>query len=123
MSKHGRKRSTRKRTGKNRRFRGGAGFGATQWGSTMAGSNITAQNAAVGMSGSIEPTQANSGFPGVYQGGRRGGSIGAVLAQGSVPAALWASQYMYGKNKRNVYSRGRNSGFGNQGRKTRRRYR
>jgi hypothetical protein len=94
----------RRRNRSHKNMRGGE-FGASGWARTMAGSNYTEQASRVGIDGSIDMTPQNAGYPLMYQGGRKGGSVAGVLATATVPATLWASQYLYGKNKPNVYSR------------------
>ena len=94
----------RRRHSSRKNMRGGE-FGASGWAKTMAGSDYAQQAARVGVDGSINMTAQNAGYPLMYQGGRKGGSVSGVLATATVPATLWASQYLYGKNKPNVYSK------------------
>jgi len=104
MSKHRRRNSRKCRS---KKFRGGQ-FGASQWAPALVGNNYQEQLQHVGK---YNDFNINSDLANKFQGGRRGGSMGSVLAQAATPAALWAGQYLfpYGqRNKRDIYSRGRN---------------
>jgi hypothetical protein len=92
----------RRRNTRSKKYRGGQ-FGATQWTPALVGNNYNEQLQHVGKNNDFNINPSNSEM---YQGGkRRGGSLGSVLAQGAAPAALFAAQYLYGKDKPNVYSR------------------
>jgi len=95
MSRH--KNSRKKRMRKS--YRGG-GFDASQWAGKIAGNNIQQQIDNVSPGGGFANPQ-NYSVASQFQ----GGTVGAALATAATPAALWASQYLYGRNKGNIYSK------------------
>ena len=88
---------------RSRKQRGGV-FGASQWAPALIGNNVSQQEAV--LQGNINSNSSIMDKINTYQGGSKGGNIGNVLAQGAVPASLFAANYMYSPGRK---SRKRNS--------------
>ena len=87
----------RRKSRRSRRQRGGE-FGASQWAPSLVGSTISEQE--THLNGGIltaGPDIMDKTFK--FQGGSKGGNIANVLAQGAVPATLFAANYMYSPGK------------------------
>jgi len=101
----------RQRKKRSRKQRGGV-FGASQWAPALIGNNITEQESN-STNGHITPNSTildkMNTFQGGSKGGSKGGNITNVLAQGAVPATLFAANYMYspGRKSRKRKSRKR----------------
>ena len=83
---------------RSRKQRGGV-FGASQWAPALIGNNITEQETAL-QNNLLDPNSSILNKMNTYQGGSKGGNIGNVLAQGAVPASLFAANYMYSPGRK-----------------------
>jgi hypothetical protein len=92
----------RQRKRRSRKQRGGV-FGASQWAPALIGNNITEQESN-STNGHITPNSTildkMNTFQGGSKGGSKGGNITNVLAQGAVPATLFAANYMYSPGRK-----------------------
>ena len=88
----------RHRKRRSRKQRGGV-FGASQWAPSLIGNNISAQETHL-QGGILSADDTIMTEARTFQGGSKGGNISNVLAQGAVPASLFAANYMYSPKKR-----------------------
>ena len=88
----------RHRKRRSRKQRGGV-FGASQWAPSLIGNNITEQEGYL-QGGILSADDRIMTEARTFQGGSKGGNITNVLAQGAVPASLFAANYMYSPKKR-----------------------
>jgi hypothetical protein len=97
----------RHRKRRSRKQRGGV-FGASQWAPALIGNNVAEQESAL-QNGEITQNSTILDNMNKFQGGSKGGNITNVLAQGAVPATLFAANYMYspGRKSRKRKSRKR----------------